>query len=344
MAMKFSVGMGSPMTIHEVADEARAVEESGFDYLTLVDTPATARDVHVMMTVAAMATRRIGIGHGVVDPLSIHPAVTANAAATIDELSGGRAFIGIGPGNILYKFRRAATLRQMREAITFMRRFMAGEEAEFDGVRTHSRWIGRPLPIYISAHGPKMMQLGGELADGVISLCANPAFVKWQRKQVAKGAERAGRDPDSIDIWTRAMVYITDSKEAARRELSAFPGTYADLHKLLARDDPDVRELRADLDREQPGGADAIAADSKRFADALIPELAEQLDAPHCAAVSQRLIDFFHLAGTPEALQARIEELGSLGTKTVSMTTYTIIDKKAMVRAVGRELIPRFRA
>ena len=59
MAMKFCVGMGSPMTMHEVADEARAVEESGFDYLTLVDTPATARDVHVMMTVAAMATERL---------------------------------------------------------------------------------------------------------------------------------------------------------------------------------------------------------------------------------------------------------------------------------------------
>ncbi len=344
MGMKFSVGMGSPMTTHEVADEARAVEESGFDYLTLVDTPATARDVHVMMTIAAMATRRIHIGHGVVDPLNIHPAVTANAAASIDELSGGRAFIGIGPGNKLYKFRRAATLREMRETITFMRCYMAGEEAEFNGVRTRSRWIGRQLPIYISAHGPKMMQLAGELADGVISLCTHPAYVKWQLKQVAKGAERAGRDPESIDTWARAMVYITDSKEAARRELSAFPGTYADLHRLLARNDPDVLELRADLDRYESGGADTIAADSKRFADALVPEMAEQLDAPHCAAVSQRLIDFFHLAGTPEELQARIEELGSLGTKTISMTTYTIVDKKAMVRAVGRELIPRFRA
>ena len=341
--MKFSVGMGSPMTTHEVAVEARAVEESGFDCLTLVDTPATARDVHVMMTVAAMATERIHIGQGVVDPLNIHPGVIANAAASIDELSGGRAFIGLGPGNKLYKFRRPASLREMREAITFMRRYMAGEEAEFQGVRSRSRWIGRPLPIYISAHGPKMMQLAGELADGVISLCCHPAFVKWQQRQIARGAERAGRDPDAIDSWTRTMVYITDDKAAARRELSAFPGTYADLHRMLARDDPDVRELRADLDRAEAGGAEAIAADSKRFAEALVPEMAEQIDAPHCAAVSQRLIDFFHLAGRPEDLQARIAELADLGTKTISMTTYTILDKQAMVRAVGRELIPRFR-
>ena len=142
------------MTMQEVAKEARVVEESGFDYLTLVDTPATARDVHVMMTVAAMATERIRIGHGVVDPFNSHPLVTVNAAASIDELSGGRAFIGIGAGNRLYKFRRAATLNEMREVITFMRHYMAGEDVEFGGIKTHSRWIGRPLPIYMSAHGP----------------------------------------------------------------------------------------------------------------------------------------------------------------------------------------------
>ena len=118
---------------------------------------------------------------------------------------------------------------------------MSGQEAEFNGVRSYSRWITSSLPIYISAHGPKAMQLAGEVADGVISLCVHPEYVKWQLKQVEKGALRAGRDPSAIDTWARCMVYVADSKEAARRETSAYPSSYKDLHRLLSRDDPDDR-------------------------------------------------------------------------------------------------------
>ena len=94
----------------------------------------------------------------------------ANSAATINELSGGRAFIGISVGNPSYKYRPPATVAELRDAIVFMKHFMAGEDAEFAGVRCASEWIGEPLPIYVAANGPRALQVGGELADGVITL------------------------------------------------------------------------------------------------------------------------------------------------------------------------------
>lgn len=343
MKMDFSVGMGGVLTTGQVGEMARVVEDSGFTYLTLVDSPYRSRDVHVMMTLAALATKRIRIGQGVVDPLTIHPSVIANITASIDEVSGGRAFIGLGAGNPIVKHRKRATLRQLREAVHFIRKFMSGEEAEFEGVKTRSLWVTSPLPIYISAHGPKTMQLAGEIADGVISLCVHPDYVKWQLRQVEKGALRAGRDPSTIDTWARCMVYVADSKEDARRETSAYPSSYADLCKLLERDDPDIEELRNALEQGEPGSVEELIRDSRRFAEALDPDLAERVDAPHAKVVSQRLIDFYHISGTPEEICDRIRVLGQLGVKTISMTVYTLIDKMGMIREVGDKIIPNFR-
>ena len=225
-----------------------------------------------------------------------------------------------------------------------MRSFMAGKEAEFEGVRMRSSWIGNALPIYISAHGPKTMQLAGEIGDGVISVCTHPVYVEWQLKQVRKGAERAGRDYSKIDTWARTMIYVADSKAEARRETSAYPSSYADLWSMLQRDDQDIKELKEALEADEPGSVQALINDSKTFAEALDPELAERVDAPHSKVVSQRLIDFYHISGTASEIRERIERLGALGIKTVSMTAYTLIDKKAMFTKVGNQIIPYFSA
>ena len=340
--MHFGVGMGGTLTTANVGEHARVVEDSGFDYLTLVDSPTRSRDVHIMMTLAALATSRIKVGQGVVDPVTIHPSVIANMTATINELSGGRAFIGLGTGNPIVKHRKKVTHAVMREAVHFMRKFMAGEDAEFQGVKMHSTWIGEPLPIYLSAHGPKTMQLAGEIADGLISLCTDPTYVKWELKQLRKGAERAGRDWTKLDTWARTMLYVADSKEEARRETSAYPSSYADLCDMLERDDPDVAELRDALEADEPGSVQTLINDSRAFAEALDPAVAERVDAPHSKVVSQRLIDFYHISGPPSEMCERIEQLGELGIKTISMTAYTLIDKKAMFRKVGEHIIPRF--
>ena len=339
--MNFSIGMGSNLAAGEVGVRARAAEDAGFTHLTLVDTPTMSRDVHVMMTLAAQATERIRIGQGVVDPRSIHPTVIANLSASINEIAAGRVFVGLGTGNPVAKGRKPATLRELREAVEFIRRFTAGEDARYEGVSYRSRWSRARLPIYVSAHGPRSLQAAGEVADGVIFLATHPVYVKWQLAMVERGARRAGRDMADIDTWARTMIYVTDDREAARREVSAYPTSYKDLHLLLGRDDADVQMLRDALETHEPGSVNALTGDSKRYAEAFDPRYAELLGAPHAAAVSWRLIDFWHLCASAEEILERVEELRTIGVKTVSMTVYTLADTLAMIRTVGEKIIAR---
>ena len=98
MKMNFAIGMGRNERMDEIAELSRLADEHGFTHATFVDEPYLARDVHVMATVAALNTKRLIIGQGVVDPKTYHPSALANAAASLHELTGGRAFLGMGAG------------------------------------------------------------------------------------------------------------------------------------------------------------------------------------------------------------------------------------------------------
>ena len=339
--MNFSIGMGSTLATGDVGVRARAAEDAGFTHLTLVDTPTMSRDVHVMMTLAAQATERIRIGQGVVDPCSIHPTVIANLSASINEIAEGRIFVGLGTGNAVAKGRKPATLRELREAVHFIRRFSAGEAASYEGVSYQSRWSKAQLPIYVAAHGPRSLQAAGEVADGVIFIATHPVYVRWQLAMIERGARRAGRDMADIDTWARTMIYVTKDREAARLEVSSYPTSYKDLHRLLSRDDPDVEMLRDALESHEPGSVEALIGDSKRYAEAFDPRYAELLGAPHAAAVSWRLIDFWHLCASAQEILQRVDELRTIGVQTVSTTVYTLADELAMIRTVGEEIIAR---
>src|SRR6266508_3725645 len=148
MHLRFGIATGRALGSKDVIDQARNAEALGFSHIGLVDQPSIDRDVHVMMAEAVTSTERINIGHSVTDPYSIHPWYIANATASIDEWSGGRAFIGIGAGGPFGKTIRARPTADLRDAVIFMKKFLAGEEAEFQGTRMKSEWVRRSIPIY----------------------------------------------------------------------------------------------------------------------------------------------------------------------------------------------------
>lgn len=341
MKMDFSVGMGRNLRIDEIADHARVAEECGFSHMTLVDQPNLSRDVYVMMTIAALNTHRIQIGHGVTDPYTYRPWVIANATASINELSGGRAFVGIGAGGAWGKVMKPRPMREIREAIQFIKEYMAGKDAEFQGARMHSEWSHRQVPVYMAADGPRASELAGELADGVIFGSIHPEKVKWHMELIEKGAEKAGRDPSEIDTWARTLIYVAESKEKARREVASYAATwaYSNYFGIFQWENPDVVDLRRRLDRVEPGLIDEL----KRVHDAFDPYEHEITDASHALLISQQTIDAFMLTGTPEDICERIEELGQLGVKNISTVLFTIFDKKGMMREIRDRIMPRFR-
>src|SRR5947209_3996518 len=150
MKLKFGIATGRGLSPKDVTGQARLAEDLGFTHMGLVDQPSLDRDVHVMMAVAATSTRRLRLGHSVTDPYSFHPWYIANAAASIDEWSGGRAYIGIGAGGPFGKSIRPRPASDLRDAVGFMKKFLAGEEAEFQGTRMQSEWLRRTIPIYVA--------------------------------------------------------------------------------------------------------------------------------------------------------------------------------------------------
>jgi 5,10-methylenetetrahydromethanopterin reductase len=232
-------------------------------------------------------------------------------------------------------------LSELREAVEFFRQYTRGEEAEFKGARMHSEWIREPIPVYIACtHGSRSLEMAGELGDGVIIGDSHPEIVRWRMEQIAKGAERVGRDPSKIDVWVRTEIFIARSKEEARREVASYAATWARArYWSITRKTPAAAELAERMEAVEPGVLDEL----EKVYEAWTPSQHEVLDAPASKLVSQRLLDFNYLTGTPEDICDRIYRLGELGVKNISSVSFTIIDKKGMMREIGDKIMPHFR-
>ncbi len=340
MKMQFSVGLGRNEAIYEIGKLAHAAEESGFSHITFVDQPNLSRDVHAMMTVAAVTTRQIRIGQGVTDPLTTDLSVIANATATVNELSGGRVFLGLGAGGPLGKTSRPAKTEELREAIGFIRTYMEGKEAEIRGAQIHSEWISDSVPIYLAAEGARTLALVGEMADGVIlGGSIHPQVVQAKIDIIRQSAHLAGRDLGQIDIWMRTMICMAETKEAVYDDVAGQAVTKCrGMYHVLKRETPATIHLRSLINMVEPGLIDEM----RHIYESWDPYQHEMRNASINRLVSQRLIDFFFLTGQVDDICARIVELGQLGVRNISIVTFTVNDKKGLLKAVGEKIIPRF--
>ncbi len=340
MKMDFAVGMGRNERMDEIGDHAKVAEESGFKYVSFVDQPYMSRDVLTMMTMAGTNTRRIHIGQGVTDPETYSPLAIANAAASLSELTGGRAFVGIGAGGPFGKIMEPVSLPVLRRAVEFIQKFTAGEEVEYKGAKIRSEYSKHQVPVYMAAAGPKSLQMLGEIADGAILVSGPSTVLKWRIEQIEKGAIKVGRDPSKIDIWVRAMIYVADSQKEALKEVGAFALNHAVRTMwLLRQKGPEIEDLRKRLEREHPGLLDEY----QRVYNAWDPKWHEHVDAPAARLVTPRMVDLIHLAGTVDDICEKIHLRQKAGVKVIATATYTIVDKKGMMREIGDKIMPHFR-
>lgn len=335
----FGIATGRNMDSRIVAEQARVAEDLGFTHMGFVDQPGLDRDVHMMMAIAAASTSKLRIGHSVTDPYSFHPWYIANATASLDEWSGGRAYIGIGAGGPFGKAIRPRPASDLRDAVLFMRRFLAGEEAEFQGTTMQSEWLRRELPIYVAAEGPRACRLAGELGNTIVTSRAHPAFIKWKIGQMRLGAEQAGRDPSQLDIRLTTMVYLADRKEDSLREGAAFAMNVHRVHQLLQTSSPEVAELRAELAREPD-----LLDDIKAVHDAWTADQHERVDMPSGNLVTQRVNDFVNVTGNAEEVCARLAELAELGVTTVECALYGLEKPLEMMYRIHDDVMPQFRS
>ena len=219
--MKYGLAIWLDQPLEDICELAVAAEEAGFAGVWLPDH-YFLRDVYAAQALIATRTESLQLATGVAAVQLRHPALIASAAATISECSGGRAIIGIGPGGHEFPnqfgMRPRSPLRMLREAVAIIRQLgsgparFGGEYFSADGAEL--RWRLDPPPIYLSARGPRMLELAGEIADGVIIHGVHSDFLDYARARIAHGAARAGRDRRECPIAVMLDVEV-DRHEAA---------------------------------------------------------------------------------------------------------------------------------
>jgi 5,10-methylenetetrahydromethanopterin reductase len=201
--LKLGIEIIPVMPVSEVIEIAQAAESLGYSYCLLADE-GFMPDVYVSLGAIAKRTSRIMIGP-VTNGYTRHPAVTAVAAATLNELSNGRALVTLVAGGSFVldpmKIPREKPLVVIRDSIEIMRRLWTGESITWQGNRfelnsAQLTFSTRDIPIWIAGRGKHMLKLGGELADGVMLMVKTD--LKEALEIVGEGSALTDRRPQRI--------------------------------------------------------------------------------------------------------------------------------------------------
>ena len=232
--LTLSVRWGSGVGAENFRRAAVLAESAGFDQIW-TGNDLFRRSGIVPITLALDATSRIRVGSSVLNPVTLHPAEIADIAAALQDLSGGRFLLGIGAGSEVVLpwagLTPAAPLVRTRTALRAIKALLAGESpagvaGAGDGWHPNARLKDgppAPTPVYLGAMGPKLLQLAGREADGVIALCLPPTRFHWVAEQIAIGS--GGRRP--VDLGVGLWISVGDDHDQARRLLARAVALYS---------------------------------------------------------------------------------------------------------------------
>lgn len=319
----------STRTVPDVVAAARQAEALGYDDVWLADTGHL--DALTLSAVLLAQTERLRIGIAVVPAYSRTPVVLGATALTLDQISPGRFALGIGSSSKPMmegwhglEFRKPLT--RVRETVAVLRQVFAGEKTDFDGeqLRSHryrSDAAPADVPLIVAALRPKMLELAGAVADGVVLNLLPPRGVAKALEHVRRGAEQAGRNPDEIEIICRHQVAIGDDRAAGRELLRRgfVPYFATSVYNPFLAWAGYPEEAEAILAGWQAGDRDATAR-----------------------AFTDEVADAVGVIGTAEECQARIRDYAAAGIHT-HIITPLLTDapgRDETIAAFGRE---RFR-
>jgi len=285
--MDFSLQLLPEQPLAELIDVVRLADGLGFRGCYSADE-TYHKDMWVLFGAAALGTRRIRFGPEVSGVILRDPTLIAQQAATLDELTDGRAEIVFSIGNLAmleqYGIRWQGTrpLARLREAHEVMRRFLAEGRVEFQGkfyrysgLFTAARPVQERLPLKLGAMtGPGSFRLAGEIADGVHVACAHTsAALSFAARSVREGADRAGRRLGSnFDLCASVLGAISSdsgaAKEAARVAAAFYISSMAP--ELVERHGIDYADVRPVVDAFGRG-------DVERALELTTPEIGERL-------------------------------------------------------------------
>jgi len=215
--------------IREAIDYVRYAEDRGFEAVWQAES-RLVREATVPMAAFLAETTRIKVGAGVVNNWTRNPALLASTFSTLDDLGPGRVILGLGawwdPLAAKVGIERRRPLTAIRETVEVVRALLADETVTYhgdfvhlDGVEldyVHQERRPKEVPIYIGATGMKMMELAGEIADGVLlNYLVPPTYNAQAMEALERGAARAGRSIDDLDRPQLVVCSVSDDRQVA---------------------------------------------------------------------------------------------------------------------------------
>ena len=308
-------------------------EENGFEYGWTYDSHVLWQEGFSLLTLAAVNTKTLKLGHCVTNSGTREPTVVASGYATLQDISGGRMVCGIGRGD---SARRVigydpVTVKDFEQHVAMIRDFMNGRPVHWNGKDLRLEWAANlpELPLYIAGYGPKVLAIAGRHSDGVIIQLADPDIIEWTMSQARAAAEAAGRDPSRLEPVVCAPVHIGEDMDACRAQVRWFPAMVSNhVMDLLRKHD------RATL---PPSLVDYVEArEGYDYADH------SRVGAKHGEFVDDETCDRFCILGTPEQHVAKLRQLEAIGVKQFNIYLMTEGQERTL-ETYGKEIIPAIR-
>jgi 5,10-methylenetetrahydromethanopterin reductase len=282
-------------SVKKYADAAEYSESHGGHSIWLPDSQMIHRDVYECAAVCALKTKNIKLGTAVTNPATRHNTVTACAVSTLDEISNGRAILGIGPGDSSVRRidSRPASVAELEAAVTQIRRICAGDTfPSAAGEELSMRWSKNQVPIFISATGPRMLALAARIADGVImNVGTGQGAVKNALKRIGQVEHRT----KNFQIADLSFVNLSENRKTAIDAARSYVVWYAKNARHLFAENaiipPDGLELNSKYvqhDHLHSNEPDAASDDLR--------------------VITDEMVDKFTIAGTPEDCLRKLRE------------------------------------
>ena len=324
---------GSARTIREAVERAKRAEELGFEAIFFADSQMNNVDPYQVMAMCAVNTKKIRFGTAVTNMVYRDPTITANSFATLNEISEGRAIIGMGTGDgPVYSLGRTATkLVDFEKGLRLIRDLLhdrgvdVPKSKERAGGNVKLKAGKRPVPVYISAEGPKTLAVAGRTCDGVIlGTGFDKQVTDWARRQIAAGAKEEGRSLEEIDIMPAGMIVVDDDGDQARRRVRSRMANRAH------------HNFRFTMETVPEGEAAGV----KRFMDNfdISKPIEERIDPNF---VTDYLLERFTIAGTPAECIAKAKRLEADGIQRVLLTPPNAVYDQVM-QAWGERVIAKY--
>jgi probable F420-dependent oxidoreductase len=332
MKFGFSIKPSLPdMPVERIVSLTRQAEAAGFEYGWTFDSHVLWLEPYPLLTLMAVNTKKMKLGTCVTNPATRDLTVTASLFATLDLISGRRMQLGIGRGDSSRRVmgKKPVSWRELEESVHIFRELTSGREVTHDGQPTRLTWAPGAAPVWVAGYGPKVLEMAGRVADGIILQFADVDLIDWCMGFVRAGAKAAGRDIRSIEVMAAAPVWVSDDLKTARDHVRWFPALVSNhVVDLVSKYKPeDLPPALTSYVRDR-GGYDYLHHC--------------EVGSSNAEFVTDDIVDRFCLVGPADAHREKLRKLADVGVTQFNL--YLMCgEEEATLETYKKEILPAFR-